>query len=642
MKYSACVFFYLLLCINTHAQKDTSIVLRDVNIAASRLSIFNTGLKNQTFDSTLLAAYSNWSLAELINENSAIALKQYGRGGLSTISLRGGSAYHTAILWNGFSLASPLNGLTDLSLLKNFFFDDVNIIYGGTSTLSGSGAISGTLQLNNVLSPEPGLKVTTSIRAGSYSSFNESMRIEMGFKKYSFVVKAFNLNDNNNFTYYDVVSKSNVRQINASIKENGILNEHYFRFSDRSSLCLRGWLSRNNRFIPPALNLVNANALQKDYTGRISGEWKSEIKRFSYELRSAYFIEKQFYNDDFLRQPSDNKSRSFINVATGSLKIYSRQQFQFGINQSYACTDSSSEISKSQISSLAIFGLYHFSSAEDKIQFSLSVRKEFSSLNNGPFVYSAGLVGNPSRNIQVRFSFSRVFRNPTLNDLYWNPGGNALLKPETGYSGEAGFNLNAAGILGIKQPSASQITLNATAFYKKINNWIAWYPFTSYLWKPENLMEVLSRGMETGIDYRYTKNKFLTGVNFNYFYTISTNEKSLIVNDASIHKQLIYVPLHTMNFRLFFIYRTVGLNLNHTYTGYRYTLSDNSESLEPYALTNLSIDKILLILKMQSKIFFRINNIFDSRYQSVQNRPMPLRTLEGGITITFTKKPQTK
>jgi iron complex outermembrane receptor protein len=642
LKYIACLLICLLPCIKSHAQKDSAVFLHDVNVEASRLSIFNTGLKKQTFDSTLLAAYSNFSLSELVNENSAIALKQYGRGGLSTISLRGGSAYHTAILWNGFSLTSPLNGLTDLSLLKNFFFDDVSIVYGGNSTLCGSGSVSGTLQLNNLPSLEKGLKITTGIKAGSFSSFNEFVSIEMGFKKYSFIVKAFNLNDNNNFTYYDVVSKRNAQQINASIKENGILNEHYFRLSDHSTLCLRGWLSWNNRFIPPALNLVNAHARQKDYTSRFSGEWKSEIKRFSYELRSAYFIEKQFYDDDFLRQPSDNKSRSFINEATSSLKIFSRQQLQFGMNQSYACTDSSSEISKSQISSLAIFGLYHFSPVEDKIQFSMSVRKEFSSLNNGPFVYSAGLAGNPSRNLQVRFSFSRVFRNPTLNDLFWNPGGNALLKPETGFSSEAGININAAGILGIKQPSASQITLSATTYYKKINNWIAWYPFTSYLWKPENLLEVVSRGLETDMDYRFTKNNFSTGINFNYFYTISTNEKSLIANDASIHKQLIYVPLHTMNFRLFIIYRTIGFHLNHSYTGYRYTLSDNSESLEPYALTNASIDKTLLILKMQSKMFFRVNNIFDSKYQSVQNRPMPLRSWEGGITFTFTKKPQTK
>ena len=625
-----------------YAQSDTAITLHDLNIAASGLSTYNSGLKKQAFDSTLYASYCNLSLTELINENSAIALKQYGHGGLSTLSLRGGSAYHTAVLWNGFSLASPLNGLTDLSLLKNFFFDDVSIVYGGSSALWGSGAVSGTVHLNSLPLFENGLKISSGIRVGSFSSLNEFIRIEMGFKKYSFVIKAFNLNDKNDFTYYNGISKNKIHQLNSSIKENGILNEHYLRLSEHSNLSIRGWLSWNNRFIPPALNQVNAHAQQKDYTCRFSGEWKSEIKKISIELRSAYFIERQFYDDDFLHVPSDNKSKNFINEASGGLKISSRQFVQFGVNHSYSTSDSSSELSKARIASLALFGLYHYSIAEDKIQFSLSLRKEFSTLNTGPFVYSAGIVGKPSKNIQVRVSGSRVFRNPTLNDLYWNTGGNNLLKPETGYSGEVGINANITGLIGLKQSSPSLITFSATAFYKKINNWIVWYPFTSFLWKPENLLVVRSRGLETGIDYRYTKYNFSAGINCDYFYTVSTNEKSLLANDASIHKQLIYVPMHTFNLRLFFIYRTLGFHFNHSFVGYRFTLSDNSESLEPYALDNISIDKTFLLFSMQSKMFFRLNNIFDSKYQSVLNRPMPLRSLEAGITFTFTKKPQSK
>ena len=124
-------FLYFFLLLNaSKAQNDTTIHLNEVVISSSKLP-FSSGLKEYPIDSSLIANYQNLSLADLLNECSALNLKNYGSGELSTLSLRGGSSYHTAVLWNGFSLANPLHGLTDLTLENNFFFDDITLQYGG-------------------------------------------------------------------------------------------------------------------------------------------------------------------------------------------------------------------------------------------------------------------------------------------------------------------------------------------------------------------------------------------------------------------------------------------------------------------------------------------------------------------------------
>ncbi len=65
---------------------------------------------------------------------------------------------HTAILWNGFNIQNAMLGQTDLSLLPAVFFDEVEIEYGGSSAVWGSGAVAGSIHLNNRAGFGRGLK----------------------------------------------------------------------------------------------------------------------------------------------------------------------------------------------------------------------------------------------------------------------------------------------------------------------------------------------------------------------------------------------------------------------------------------------------------------------------------------------------
>ena len=226
-----------------------------------------------------------------------------------------------------------------------------------------------------------------------------------------------------------------------------------------------------------------------------------------------------------------------------------------------------------------------------------------------------------------------------MNDLYWTPGGNINLKPENGFSTEGGFQIDLFKIPPLKNKySSSTLTFNVTAFYKQINDWIIWYPSSSFVWRPQNLLLVKSHGTEINIHYLFKKNNFSAGINLEYFYTISTNEKPLRLNDASLHRQLIYIPQNKWNVHLVLTYKSFSLNFNHSYTGLRYTTSDNTSSLSPFSLDNFEAGKVFKTNSISFRFFLKINNIFNSDYQSVLNRPMPLRSYNAGISFTFQKK----
>ncbi len=632
---AALLFFFNLPF--SHAQKDTTIHLPILNITSTRLSC-NSGLRQISIDSSLKTIHAQHSLSDLLTENTAIFLKNYGPGGLSTQSLRGGSSYQTAILWNGFSLASPLHGLTDLSLENNFFFNDINIQFGGTSALWGSGAVSGNIQLNNKPFFNSGLTVDAGTSVASYNSLSARAGVSYGNSLYSGTVKFATRKSENDYDYIDENTNTKKKQAHAGFTQYGIMNDNYFRTGKNSIFSLKAWYSFSSRDIPPALMQVNSNSTQKDINTRLSAEWKTIFGTNEIDIRTACFIEQVDYDDDLLTQPSLNRARSSISEITFHRDITENHHLHLGINLNYSEADSSSNLGAITLSRQAIFALYKFNTSNDRFELSLSARREFSSLEDPSLIYSAGSDYEALPFLILRAAYSTVYRNPTLNDLYWKPGGNVNLRPENGFSTEAGFALDVMKIMKrAKENYGSSLLLNFTGYYKSIDDWIIWYPSSSALWTPQNLSLVRSRGLECIADYKYSTAKFSFGISGEYFYTKSTNEKTLLANDASLHCQLIYVPVHRYNLKLFTHYKSISLHYNHSYTGIRYTSTDNLSSLPSYSIDHMEIDKTFALKNSSLRIFLRVNNIFNTSYQSVENLPMPLRNYETGISFLFRK-----
>ena len=209
---------------------------------------------------------------------------------------------------------------------------------------------------------------------------------------------------------------------------------------------------------------------------------------------------------------------------------------------------------------------------------------------------------------------------PTLNDLYWQPGGNSNLKNENGYFIDCFIN-------SFINKKSYNFELLISPFASIINNWIIWQPSEFHYWTAQNIKKVFSRGVELNIKI-LKKGKITHKFTANHAFTLST--------DRNLSKQLIYVPKNTGFIFYQMIFRKFSYHFSINFTDKRFTNSSNNSFILPaFWLLNSSISKSFNIKKIKFNLEFNVNNILNFQYQSILYRPMPGRNYGLKISGNF-------
>ena len=234
----------------------------------------------------------------------------------------------------------------------------------------------------------------------------------------------------------------------------------------------------------------------------------------------------------------------------------------------------------------------------------------------------------------AKASISRNYRFPTLNDLYFLPGGNPDLRKESGWSYDAGLSF-AVGKAGVYSLSGS-----ATWFESFIKDWIIWLPTTKGFFSPDNIKDVHAYGVELKTDLDLALTQELTlGLNGTFSWTPSINKgEPRTPADQSVGKQLPYVPKYSSTVTGRLSWRKWSFLYKWCYYSERFTMSSNDISLTgklpPYFMSNISIEKGLSFKWADISLKGAINNLFNEEYLSVLSRPMPGINFEFFIGIT--------
>ncbi len=617
---------------------DSVLQLKQVQITAQRIQNFSSGTKIQTIDSASISQYSSNNLADLLENESPIFVKSYGLGSLATTSFRGGNATQTAVLWNGFNINSPMNGQLDFALIPNNFLEKVDIQYGGGSALWGSGAVGGTIHLNNELKFNEGLKVNIGSTFSSFDTYQQQLKILFSQKKWVSSFKFFNHTAQNNFPFYNTLKSDTPRQIqnHAQLKQVGLLSENSFKINENQQINFCIWYQNTDRNIPPLMLQTSNNTNQKDETKRFTSQWQRNGKTANYFIRAAYFDENLIYSDYSYNYVSPNSAKTFIAEAESKINVDKNNLLNFGFNNTFVKATSDGYSEAHQQNRTALFASYRFNSSNKKFQTTISARQEMLLQKLTPFVYSFGAEYKFSKWLSAKCSAAKVYRTPTLNDLYWNPGGNPGLQSESGFSEDVGLLFHF-----IFPKKKINFSFEPTVFNRTINNWILWLPGESF-WSPQNILQVWSRGMETRSELKFTTQNFSFKINVMTNYVLSTNDKATTANDASLHKQLIYTPMYSGHLKLSLQYKKIAVSYLQNYTGYRYTSTDNTEFLTPYSLANIYAMYQFVIKNYSINFFAEANNIFNQQYQVLLNRAMPLVNYQAGFSIQFHQNKQLK
>ncbi len=606
--------------------------LNEVVIDAPRLHEFLKGSRVIEFDSAMLKAAIHKNLSDLLSDHGNMFIKSYGLGSLATSSFRGGSATHTSVLWNGISIASPLNGQLDLSLIPLEAADVLKIQYGAGSSLFGSGVIGGVIHLISFPDFSKGLTCEAGISAGSYSNFQQNLSLEISRKKWVSSIKFFNKSAENDFRYTNIFSteKEQIVQSNAAYKNRGSISENKFLISKNQILNFNAWVQHTEREIPPTMLELQSKSLQKDDILRLNSEWNIHFEKISAYVRTAYLYDRLFYSDSISRIFSTSITHQWLAEAESKVSLNQNHLFNFGIHNLIALAKNENYINAQEQNQFALFTSYQFISTDKKIALNLSARKEMIKDLDVPLTYSIGVNYNFTGWGRAHASFAKVFRIPTFNDLYWSPGGNPDLMPESGYNKEFGVTLEFKG-------KSLNYKNDISVFSRNISNWIIWVPGLSF-WSPKNILSVWSRGMETSnsLSYKYRQAKYTIDVLTNYVR--STNEKSEIPDDQSIGRQIIYVPLYNAMVKFSVQFQSFSLYYRHNYTGYRYTSSDNTQYLKPYDFGSFYLSYGFNHKDFKLSFYFEANNIWNKNYQLIQNRAMPGINFNAGMSFNFNYK----
>lgn len=621
-----------------------NIQLTTYQFTQNRLLSFGTASSTYQADSSSNSLQSYQNLSELLQYQSNIFIRHYGPGSLASASIRGTSASHTQILWNGFNLQSSMNGIVDFSLVPLGIANQIVVSESAQSSLQGSGAIGGSISINQAAKFGKKQSIDYIAKVGNFGMYNQQLNLRFANQRQYLQVGVAALNAKNNFAYRNTTTLGQPleRQQNAALAQYNTY-AHWAMLPNtqhHQQIDLHVWYGSNRREIPASLTTSASQAYQLDDYLRLSASWKKIKQQNSWESRIAYFNEYIHFNDAAISLTADNKAHSFF--VENSLKRYLGQQKQWllhtGLYHSIFLAETENYAQVRRQTNNALFASLRFK--QKKWESTLSLRQAWVDKQIIYPVPAWGLSYQLSKKTILTGRVAGSYRIPTLNDLYWIPGGNPQLKPEQGWNTELtaiyevlnNTNISSNNSISSKQ----QLLLSANLFSNHINNWIQWQPSDVGFWQANNLLSVWSRGLELGYTYQQKQRNWQLKSSTKYLLTRATNTKARFEGDAALNKQLVYIPLHQLKINGQLSYKAFSLAYYHIVVGQTFTTSDNTLNLNGYHLGQLHFSYLFNKKKIELNTQLNVNNIWNMNYQIIAFRPMPLRNVELSLHIRFT------
>src|SRR5690554_6302057 len=180
-----------------HLLSDT-VELQEIAVHGSHYEKYAVGQQVVRIDDSSIKEFPGRSLADLLQQHTGLYLRQYGEGMVSSLTMRGTSAGHTAVFWNGLPLNSPSLGQADFSLLPSEAFGTVAVHHGSSGALYGTDAIGGSVHMYSDLRFNQGHQAQVSQGFGSFGRINSAVTYGYSNKKIAAKSKIYRNTSENN------------------------------------------------------------------------------------------------------------------------------------------------------------------------------------------------------------------------------------------------------------------------------------------------------------------------------------------------------------------------------------------------------------------------------------------------------------
>ena len=437
--------------------------IREIGVTGIR-PMKEIGVQKTQLDTLVLHENIALSMADVLTFNTAIFIKQYGRATLSTVAFRGTAASHTQVMWNGMRINSPMLGMTDFSMIPSYFVDDATLLHGTSSLNVVGGGLGGAITLATKPADTRGFKMQYIQGIGSFWTTDEFLRLTYGDDHWQTSTRVVYSSSPNEFKYRNRDKNENVYDDDKNIIDTyhpiethrdgdfhdfHALQEVYYNTGKGDRFGLNAWFLTSKRGLSQTTvdygNPKDILHQQRERTLRSVLSWDHLRPTFKVGAKAGYIYTWLGY--DYARDKGNGEwaymitSRSRVNTlfASGNGEFYAGKKWLFSadiaLHQHFVENQDRNIIT--QQGDKAVVGydkarmeLSTYLTAKwtptERLGLSLALREDMYGKDWTPLIpaFYTDYLLSKAGNIRAKASISRNYRFPTLNDLYFQPGGN--------------------------------------------------------------------------------------------------------------------------------------------------------------------------------------------------------------------------
>lgn len=611
-----------------------------------------------------LQRLNSHNIADALRYFSGIQIKDYGGvGGLKTVNIRSMGTNHVGVFYDGIELGNAQNGTVDLGRFSLDNMESVTLYNGQKSAIFQPAKDFGSAGSIYLQSRTPQFKgekrhnVKAAFKTGSFGLVNPSFLWEHRLSQNvssSLSAEYMYTTGKYKFTYrvkngYDTTAVRQNGDVNAVRIEGGLFGKFkggYWR--------MKGYFYRSERGYPGAIvrNKFTHEDRQWDTNTFFQGSLKKDFSPcYSLLLNVKYAYDYLHYladpnRDESLMYTNNHYYQHEVYTSTANrITLFPWWSLNFSADYQFNLLNADlKDFAYPRRHSFLFAGATAFDFNKLKMQASLLstvVHDEVTQINSQAagnkveWTPTAILSYRPFAPIDfnLRAFYKRIFRMPTLNDLYYTFIGNTDLEPE--YTNQ--YNIGFTYSKDFTHTWLKRIEIQTDFYYNEVENKIIATPTSNFFrWTMINLGKVEIRGVDVAVqtEWQLGRELFLNGrVN----YTYQKAQDFTNPEDEFYGGQIPYIPWHSGSANLNASFRRWEANYSFIYTGERYSSSANIpvNYQLPWYTSDCSIAYRHPLRKGNLKATLEVNNLLNQQYEVVACYPMPGINFRAIIKYSF-------
>jgi vitamin B12 transporter len=604
-----------------------------------------TGKVTTIIDKETLERMSGNSVGEILNTVAGVTVNGANNnlGTNQRISIRGSSDGNVLLLVDGIPQNDPsvISNYFDLNFINASQIERIEILKGAQSTLYGSDAVSGVINIITKKNETKKFVPYASASFGSYGTVNGAAGIRGQTKIFTYNAYASAINSTGFSAAYD--STGNKKFHKDGYNQYVLRGDIGVKISKGLTCNFYGNFTRYKADVDAAAFTDDKDFIIKNKNWQAGSgiQWKKNksdlhlsyqynyINRFYLDDSTdrgsfSYFSQSNYTGRTHFAELYENYKWSNISILTGvDYRFYNTQQVYNSVSSfgpfNTLLTDS---LAKMWQLSPYVSLVYSFNNTNVE----LGGRYNHHSIYGDNFTYTF----NPSYLIQQKIKlFANVasaFKTPSLFQLFDAYSGNENLSPEKTVITEAGIEIYPADVIRLK----------LTGFYRKTKNAIQYIItdpnfFTGHY---ENITDQRNYGAETEFDYTGEK----WNINANYTFTKGKIKSAYsesgdkLANDTS-YNNLYRVPENAVNiFASYHLNKKIILSSLLKYVGKRLepVYASAPKQLNDYFTIDLSGQ---YRFAESVSMFIDLKNITNQKYFDVLGYNSRRFNVNGGVQI---------